>query len=62
MIMAKNSKDYQMPKGTKYKVSLEKNGAKYFMMLYAESDVDAHQTAVDVWGDAGWEVSKVEEA
>ncbi len=57
-----DSRSSQTPQGIKYKVFLEKNGKKNFMVLYAESEVDAYQKAMDVWHDMGWEVEKVEEA
>lgn len=65
--MAINSKNTQMPQGTKYKVSIEKMYSrdfvkKDFVMLYDESKEQAAAQVEDTWGKMGWKVIKTEEA
>lgn len=48
---------------TKYKGTFKKpDGTEDFMMLYAESDVDAYQRLIDVCDGLSFEIIKVEEA
>lgn len=47
---------------TKFKGTIKRNGKEEFIMLYAESDVDAYQRLVEAYEDIDAEIVKVEEA
>lgn len=60
--MTMNSKNTVMPKGEKYKVTVEKEGKTDFMMLYAKNEEDALSIAKEVWSGTSWKPVKAERA
>lgn len=57
-----NSSNSFVPSGQKFKATISKDGKEDFVMLYAESDVDAYQRCIDVFEGTGYEIIKIEEA